>query len=349
MLHALALQLSCGGTWDKLPNVFCVKGSFLSATWRDLMIIYLYHVVGVPCSVPGRMADGYLPGGFLGVAANITIGLVFLSVVLENLKRILRKDLDYVQCQAGGDDNVFFMVGELNDVEIKTDLVRNSLETYVGHIKEFTVIDLEEWPDGVLTGVRFCKKMVVKTTEGNCFRIRTLPSIPIPESLSSFTSLNTVEAQLEGWRSLHLGLKRFENDYPGDTRVIADTVRARFIELHPECYPPREYQTHRVWHPSLKWVVTNGVKISEKALKILSTYSDVTNGQLVYLDSLTERIRHALMLGHVRRQSAQMGGLDTEIFVSPNESNTVITTRTYQHVGLEIDRELLEQIRLIYL
>lgn len=348
MLHCMALQLSQGGAWSKMHNVFCVRGAFFRATWKEIITIYLYHVVGVPCKLPGSGGLGFLPGGFLGVAANITIGLVMLSVILENLKRLLRKELDFVHCQAGGDDNFFVLVGIEDDVEESTDMIRRHLKDYVGHIKEFQVIDLEDLEPGLIKGARYCKKELWLERGDTYYRVRSLPSIPIPESLSTGGYVTDIPSQLIAWRSLHLDLARWVDEHPFDVRVYADTIRARFLEIYPNCAPPLHTERIKVIAPYAKWEVIEGIKITKGALDRIGSYRDVATDDQTYLNSFRERVRHALVLGDCREISGQINGLEMTLVVSKNGKPPVQIHETKYHVGLIYDEELLRSINNVY-
>lgn len=348
MLHCMNLQLSAGASWDKHSNVYCVKGSLLTATWKDIISVYLYHTVGVPCIVPGQDELGYLPGGFLGVAANITIGLVMLSVVLENLKRILQPKLSYIQFQAGGDDNCVGLVGSPEDVEDATILIRKHLESYVGPIKEFTIIDLEDHPIGCIPKLRFCKKRVFLNKSDVDFSVIGEPSIPIPACLSTSGYLTNVNDQEKAWRTLHLDLNRYETKLPHHG-MYADTIRARFLQLYPHCLPARHDSNHKVLSPLAKWTQCGRYRLTEQAMGVVMSLADITVGEATYLDSMEERIRHTLVLGLNLKVTVLRGNLTMDLIVKRNQRMPFTRQSQTDLVGIIPDFELLKKIVNIYM
>lgn len=345
LLHVIALQLSQGGIWSKQPNLYCVAGSFFSATWRDIIIVYLYHTVGIPCAIPGG-GVGYLPGGFLGVAANITVGLVMLAVVLENLKRILRRSLDYVYLQAGGDDTFIALVGEEDAVEEGLLTTKSTLRDYVGWLKAFDVINLDERKPGLLQG-HFCKKMLWLEVYEEHYVVRTIPSIPLPECLSTGGYLKAIADQEKAWRTFHLDLKRFEVACPGSERT-ADTLRERFLQIYPACRPARFEVNLKRFTPSTRWEVISGKRFTQQAYNQIASYADVSHQGKLYLDDFQGRVRHSLCLGHNLSIIALFGGRDLELIVKRGQKIPVERETITEFVGMIPDNELLARINDIY-
>lgn len=103
MLYVMSLDLACGNLEDRY-QLFSIGGTFLEASWGELLTLYLYLTVGVPCWIESQSRFGYLSGGFLGVGGNITIGLLCLSVVLQEALRHIQPKVFDQRAQAGGDD-----------------------------------------------------------------------------------------------------------------------------------------------------------------------------------------------------------------------------------------------------
>jgi hypothetical protein len=92
-------------------NFYGFGPNVLVGGWHEILVLYLYLTVGYPCYVESLDEYHTLPGGFLGVNANITTSLLCLAVILKYVRSRGRQlGLD-VHCQAGGDDSAFVVHG----------------------------------------------------------------------------------------------------------------------------------------------------------------------------------------------------------------------------------------------
>lgn len=345
MLLSMSLWLSAEGFGDrKAPNVFAVKENLFKATWKDILAIYLYLTVGVPCYVGESQSYEYLPGGFLGVSGNITIGLLFLSLVLENIKRYW-KGHAHVQCQAGGDDCAIGVVAEPNTAMEVLDFAKYQLSSYVGHIKEWIIVDLSTVHDGdVIRGGRFCKKRIRVRVFPGYYEICGEPSIPIPEALVSNEKIRKVKDQLEMWRNFDLDLDRYVSKMPQHIR-IADTLRAYYLHLYPSCQPPRRVVSVKTLKPHVRMAYNDGYWVTLAAQRIIESYNTVYVDGRSYLNDPRSRIRLALSQGLLRIYEIETE-LHVKRIVAVETEKVFIKQEEVIFTGLEVDRQLLNKLVL---
>lgn len=295
MLFCMAIQLSEGGTWDKMPNLFSVRGTLFSATWKEIIVLYLYTTVGVFCSVEGYDQKCFLPGGYLGVAANITVGLVMLSTILENFRRREGGALTQFFIQIGGDDMFYYMEGDDMEIERISVKLREELVLYVGHLKEFNEIWLDEVEDGLLE-IEFCRKRLRMERHGNKVKVISEPVIPLPSCLLKCGYLKDSERQMQAWKSLYLSTSSTEKINP-ETAEAANVVREFFLMIYPNCRLAGVKSTVRGLRVTATIYEFGVYHVSERAFKRLCQVSPVRFNGLTYLDDISSVISHMLSAG----------------------------------------------------
>lgn len=332
MLFALALQLSDTGIWDKLDNVYRVRDQIFHASFKDVLKIYLYHVVGIGCTIPGDSELHYLPGGFLGVAANITIGLVWLTVVLKNLHYISNLNFVSFSAQAGGDDTGILLQGKLDDVETMTVIIRTHLEDYVGCCKEFEVLDLDQRPDGLLRGIRFCKKRVfLRRQEGVVF-VFGEKSIPVPECLStSFKTPNQRDLK-RLWVTTDHALLQYEKEHPLYGRHC-QLIRSLFLDKFPHLYPLQRRVAQAALSPLVRLHKIDGWILTDAASRKASSVQPLQFGGNSYLMELEDKVTFLLSLGKLQlRHVLIQEGLHATVVVTKYEVSRIIEVDEYWEV-----------------
>jgi hypothetical protein len=324
MLFTLALQLSTNESWEKEDNLYQVNDTFFRASMRELLIIYLYHVVGVGCQAPGYDCPQFLPGGFLGVAANITIGLVWLCVVLRNLHRMASKrELVFVS-QAGGDDTGILIHGNRFGVESFIEEVRFHMENYVGACKEFSVYNLDGEDPGFIRGARFCKKRVFLARGGGMVYVRGERSIPVPECLSTNSENTTIDIQETLWRSLDLDLLQYERTYPfyGEH---CDYVRSLFLDKHPHMYPLKRLTTTRAMRPNARYIRLGCFDLTNKAMTAASRVPSLMHVGNFYLLELEDKVFYLLSIGVLLRfDVVKREGLKMNLIMMKTEAGRIL-------------------------
>lgn len=347
LLHVIALQLSERGLWDKSPNLFSVKGTFLTATWRDIIITYLYTTVGMPCYIPGNADQFYLPGGYLGVAANITVGLLYLAMVLNNLRILLSAELRDILTQAGGDDFCFAINGDEVSCEKATDVIRQHIINYVGKLKEFRVIRLDEVCDGPLERARFCRKQVcVKRLDG-CTRIYTERTVPIPESMLRNGYVKDHKLKVSAWHNLHYALAEYEKYHP-ENSLVSGTLRKFFFCIYPELWPPRIRRVTKSLSITADMVTTGEWCLTRKALDRVATYDTICIDETYYLDEVRTRINHGLRIGDLLYVTVPTSYGQTKRVIIGKNSSVLRATEYEETIGIVFDPVLLADLVKMY-
>jgi hypothetical protein len=262
MLFCMALELGQGGLWEKLPNLYSVKGALFSATWKELLIVYLYLNVGYPAFVQEMDEYQQLPGGFLGVAANITVGLTYLALVLQNLINLLKGTCRVVKAQAGGDDFAFGLIVKNDDKGLTVQLIKDHMLQYVGHLKEFHIIELDKSRPGKLDSLTFCRKPITINALPTCLHALGKDNPPVLRDLLPNSTLD-VELVQERWLSYDQVLTKWETQH-GHTPQM-DSMRFAFSSKYPSVLPLRRRVVEYTVPASLS-IITQGTRYLTKEL-----------------------------------------------------------------------------------
>lgn len=178
-----------GERWCR-PFMVRVYGHFLEVTMVELLQLYLYMTVGVPC-IDTEAGEEYVSqGGYLGVAANMTLCLLAQSLVLLCLKNHALQRGVIMDAQTGGDDVFTALIGDDADVYLVVGKVRSDLTSFVGSQKEFGYMSIDVSSEREFTlPYTFCKKAVtvrVKPYATGCFvEVMSEYELPLMEGLFS--------------------------------------------------------------------------------------------------------------------------------------------------------------------
>lgn len=348
MLLCMALHLDSDlPGWRKSPNMFCVGGSFLYATWRDLIVIYLYTTVGMPCFVEADPTPQYLGGGFLGVAGNITVGLLYLSMILEDVVRYWRGKTLGIRAQAGGDDCGVGVTARKERAWEVMDYCKFVLRKYVGYLKAWDVVDLETIEDGeIIPGVLFCRKPVRLIKTRDWYVLKGIRSIPIPESLTPAGYIRSPPEQLEAWNDLHRDLLRFDLKEPG-FELMSDTIRELFLHRYPRCNPPCFTTRIKILKPEARLNHESGYLMTDTAWIVITSYSDLHFQGREYLTTVPERIQHALVRGDLMLHDAIVGR-NSRTILTTKKQNITYSELNVTYVGIRPDSRLLNTLLELY-
>jgi hypothetical protein len=341
MLFCMALELGQGGTWSKLPNLFSVRGTFISATWYEIIVLYLYLNVGYPAYIEELGVFDSLPGGFLGVAANITVGLVFLAVVLQNLINILSNVCRVIKAQAGGDDFAFGIIVDTRDREVIIETIREHITKYVGPLKEFQIIDLRTEPEGVLHDVTFCKKQVVLTKLANKLMVVGQDNIPISRALLPGGQVRLSEVE-ETWRSYDNVLRLWESKYGCEEQ--ADALRTVFGYIYPSALPLTRTTTSLSFLDELEVRQVGFRWITTKAYELAEAVPDIPLGELIYLSEIVDKISYLLKNDKLTFRKVHRQGSELNLVLLKREVKKLTKTVNEEVVGLRPDMELVGRI-----
>lgn len=345
MVYTMGLEVACGRLEDRY-QLFSIGGKFLKASWKELVILYVYLTVGVPCWVESQARFGYLSGGFLGVGGNITIGLLCLAVVLQDLLWRLKKKVFDQRAQAGGDDIAIVIRCTKTNVESIVDDIYEELEAYVGKVKELDVHCLEDLPDGVIDEAVFCRKRIILTRDCDGLHLVGEPSVPIPESLFPQNKIHRYNLQIQAWRELDYSLRGWETAMPGYSK-LTDSLRQLFLEQYRKVTPMRTHSTRRLTssHRVLRYGNTLITDLAHDAVCLIQT---VRYCGIYALSSYEAKVRHALVTEKVSMASVAMDEEELELVIMlSSEVNRLRRTRWVERIFLDFDETLLDELNTI--
>jgi len=345
MVYTMGLELAQGKLEDRY-QLFSIGGKIIEASWKELIMLYLYLTVGVPCWIEEQSRFGYLSGGFLGVGGNITIGLLCLAVVLEDARRRLMKSVTEIRIQAGGDDIAVAVTCAQADVDEIVEQVRYELEAYVGKLKELDVYCLDDVADGVIDGATFCRKRIILKRRGATIHMAGEPSVPLPISLFPETNIHGIRLQIRAWHELDASLRGWESKIPGYHR-LTDTIRQLFLEHYRRVIPMR---THWERHltSQLEVLQYGNTRITASAHMCICSIYTIKNRGVTALSSYESKVRHALINEVVVLVQVNLEeGVLTPVVMLQSEICRTSRTRWVERLFLEFDEELLVELMKI--
>lgn len=344
MLHALALDIA--KSLSNKCSYFSIGGTLLYATWHELIALYLYLTVGAECYVEQTECFDFLPGGYLGVASNIQTGLLCLALVMMDLTRRILKAVIHTQCQAGGDDFAFLLVVDDRTKDEVVNLIERDMRTYVGELKEFSVIELDDCDDGVLEGYRFCKKRITLRRSSTHTVLGYEPSCPINACLLPADYIKRQDLQCRAWTELDNGLLKYEKEVPGMAR-FCDSLREAFLIKYPSVHPVRSLVT-RFWPPyGLSGECKDGTLISDKAKEAVDQLPRVDIGSHTLLATRHSKIRHLQVQEVIVGIDVVYQGKVVTAYILQEEQGCLVTERTVGAAGVHPDEVSLRRILTI--
>jgi len=340
MLFCMVLELQRSGPWVKESNLYCMNGIFLGATWREILLLYLYLTVGYPAYVEELDLVECLPGGFLGVSANISTGLLFLAIVLQNLINLLQGTVRIIKAQAGGDDFAFGMVVSDDHGAEAIEIIREHFVKFVGPLKKFRIITLEPALEGVIPDAEFCKKEIQFQVEAVCLVVEGIENIPIHTALLPAGYLKRPTDALDAWFSYDRSLQIYERNNGMQTET--DTLRELFVRIYPSVQPLRRRRVSLYCPHELEVTRAGKYLITNKALERVMRIPDVFLGSRSYITELTDKIRYALKTEQVTLRVIAVGReLTTDLILLRNEVRLLVRDETIVSVGTSFSAQHL--------
>jgi hypothetical protein len=341
MLYAIALDLSKSLKFKS--SLFSVGGTILYATWAEIIIVYLYLTVGAECHIHELDRYDSLSGGFLGVTANITSGLLCLSLIMMDLTIRLLPRVYHVQSQAGGDDFAFLLVVACGREEDVTSLIKNEMNRSVGQLKEFKVIALDDLPDGLIHEAYFCRKRVTLKKTNSHMILGYEPSFPIHESILPNVSIKRLDKQILAWSQLDRGLLAYEELCP-HMMTLTDSFREVFLRKYPRVRPTRSWAT-RAWpQRGLAAKLLYGFILSEEAYKMTTEVDRVDVGPYYALASLESKLRHLQVNMLIRSFKVMFRGQVQLVYITIDEESLLEVNREVENVSMYPQTELLNRL-----
>jgi hypothetical protein len=314
-------------------SFFSVGGTLLYATWFEIVALYLYLTVGADCYVEAFERYEYLPGGFLGVAANIQTGLLCLALIMMDITRRLLKQVFHIQSQAGGDDFAYLIVVDDRAKEEVSDYVKNSMRTYIGELKEFSVIELDECEEGVLEGNTFCRKRITLKRTKTHTVLGYEPSCPLHASILPDENLQRTDLQCRAWAELDKGLLQYEDEVPL-MAGFCDSLREAFLRKYPRVKPVRS-KVIKTWPPNgLNGRLRDGLLISDKAFELVEQLPRVDIGPYILLATRASKIRHLQVSEEIRSFEVYYQGSVVTALVLDEEQGSLLTELAVSEAGV---------------
>lgn len=342
LAFAMGLEVACGKLEDRY-QLFSVGDQILNASWKELLLLYTYLTVGVPCWVEEQQRYAYLSGGFLGVNCNITMGLVCLAAILQDLAyRFSTKVTDF-RVQAGGDDIAIILRCNDTDLEEIRDIIKRELEAYVGKVKELNVFILDNLENGVVEDAKFCKKRVIIRNEDVGVHLTSEPSVPIPKTLFPSVRLRGFRAQRKAWRDLDNSLRVFEDIMPGHS-LLTDTLRQLFLE-HYRGVKPRRTRSEKYLTSSHRVIRLDGISITDEAHKVACQVRAVQQNGVTALSDYSSKVRHALKLNLITVKKIRISENSNDLItMTKSEAARLSTVRWREEDILLFDEDLLDEL-----
>lgn len=202
---------------DKLL-VFEVDGACVEAKISQILFLYLYLVICAPARYQGE--EFYTMGGYLGVSGNMILTTSSFALFLKGFQVLA--DRRGIQCvsQIGGDDFAIALVGPREEITRFKDELFESMELYVGKLKEPSFSYLPDVFYNNLDVGTFCKKSVVakgyRDPRTQCLNleIRSVPGLPVMEILLSNDRFNARGKEIQ------IQFRQFVSSVRSETRKL---------------------------------------------------------------------------------------------------------------------------------
>jgi hypothetical protein len=317
MLAVIALELAHGKIAGKKDNIYCTNGVHFQASALEIIVLYLYLTVGYPCIVKETSEVRFLPGGFLGVNANICVALLFYACLLSWLSRNRDKYIRYMKCQAGGDD-VYILTKITRDDELKTKLwLKQNLSKYVGHIKELNSFIVEDSCDAdVVEGIRFCRKRIRVREERHHYLIESEPAVPLNEVLTMLTVPRKQATQDKMMRTVATELRTFERENP-EYYWITDALLVIAQQRLPLATVTKSVVQRFESDFSIRQV--DNRLCTDKSVELAKQVPPVFHLDNVYYETIGQSISFLLCRGLLTLQKVSVGGRVLKVIMTDNE------------------------------
>lgn len=342
MLYCMALDTQ--GDLRNKYNLFAVGDTIILVNWHELIALYLYLTVHYPCYVEELDEYFTLPGGFLGVNANITTGLHCLSLVMTHICYVEQQYAVNIHAQAGGDDFAFVIQGHKCKVEKAIDSIKRTMTNYVGLLKEFKIVNLGTTGEGVVPDSVFCRKRIIHEISHGKHILRGEESCPIHHSILPGSDLLRFSDQLRAWTEMDLSLLRYEDHYPAMFRVTG-SLRRVFLDKYPNIKPLRVHTERICKNEKLQRV--GGKLITKTALKIIDGIGVRAWASYICLQTYESKLRHALSLGLIIQRDVVYHGDKVLLTLGTTEEGCLSSHQHRSEVGIFVDVYFLNTLNLI--
>jgi hypothetical protein len=336
MVFTMGLEIACGNLEDRY-QLFGIGTNIVGASWKELLLLYLYLTVGVPCWVEDQSRFAHISGGFLGVGGNISIGLLCLAIILQDVIKRLRPRVWDIRVQAGGDDIALLIQCSLEDLEEISELIRGELDRYIGRVKDYVVLDLGDCKDGALDEVLFCRKRIIMRTTNRRIHLEGEPSVPLPQSLIPSPPIGRKDLQVKAWYDLDNSLRVFENKMQ-NVEVLTDSLRQLFLDQYREVIPLRVHQ-ERYLTSSHRVLQYDTYLLTDVAHKVVLSIPQIEYHGSAALVNYGAKVRHALLMETLVMIKVNTGMDSSDLVIMSRVEASMLKRNSWNeriHVGFDV-------------
>jgi len=226
-----------------------------------------------------------------------------------------------MKCQAGGDD-MFTVTKILRSDQCKVESwILGELTKYVGHVKEFKSVILEDVVDsGVVDEMRFCRKQVIVFSERSRIAVRTLPTVPLGEIHTMSTIPQSVREQQTMFDQVVAELYRFNHDYDGYDQIVS-ALLASAIRRTPKAKHFRTIYTYCGDCTDVKLVEAR--YCTEHSIRDSYLVPVIVHDGNLYYSSVADSINYLLARGLLKVQQSRVNGDLVKVVCRPNEATEI--------------------------
>lgn len=328
MLAIVAIELAHGKITGKHDNIYCCDGAHFQASALEVIVLYLYLTVGYPCTLHATDEFRNLPGGFLGVNANICVAMLFYANMLSWMSRNRTRQIRYMKSQAGGDDVYILTKIKREDVLSTKIWLRENLSKYVGNIKELNSFIVEDSCDGVVVeGFKFCRKRIQVIEEPHHYVVKSEPAIPLNELLTMTDIPKKPTAQENLMRTVTTELRTFEKDHP-EYFELTDALMVIASSKLPYATPKKVIT--QFYESNLDFVQVGGRFCTPESVKQSNLVSPVFHLNNVYYGTVEQSINYLLCRGSLTIQRVSIGGDIQRVVMTEGEAKGYRSKYTFK-------------------
>jgi hypothetical protein len=258
-----------------------------------------------------------LPGGFLGVNANISVALLFYAILLSWLSRNRPDCIKYMKKQAGGDD-VFILTKTRRSDMLKVRLwIDENLRNYVGYVKELNSFIVEDSCDSpVVNGIKFCRKRIQVRSDNNYYYIKSEPAVPLNEVFTAVDIPNNPRAQQKIFNTVRSELDNFSRENQ-DYAWISGTLLAMASSKLPKAQMTKTLSIK--YDSELSYSLVDNRLCSESSIQLSRSVSMISHLTNIYYGTIPDSINYLLARGKLVLQLVTIEGKDRKVIMTERE------------------------------
>jgi len=317
-----------------------VKGEYFSFTLDEVFRIYLSRTIGCKVEYNGELFK--ILGGILGLKGNMSLTMIAFASLLGAKAATELSGFDY-HLQIGGDDFILAVMGERSVVSDKLENIKCFITEYVGHLGEWSTVNIPSGLDMTLRDNRYCQKWVRAEWTQDCVRLRTLDKVPfmMDQFLQRHWDVDTHRAFVTGVYNV---TRKFE---PLNSSILTGVMAKLHLLRYGHRLDPRV--TKMCVDTSLHHLVVgfyDGVSASDAAIRLGSNVKDKEYTNVRFRTTLLEKLQYLCQLprGKVKTVSFQYEGF---AYVTDAEKPKLMR-ETKIELDLPEDVDGVEELVMLY-